>query len=203
MTSQNFSFVTFVLLEITNVFSYSLSFSRQSLILIDTYFSSMLTQVVSPNPVLFVSQFFWNRRKQNNNNKQAMVLISLEGKSLWLSRVLNHEPSFPSTLGDSCKQQRGTQYIGSGRAHASFRGGKQDRASEKLSDLSEVTLKCLKASGHKCVFKFLFGVLFRHQSASWNQSGCLASDTVTSNWHFSHMGKLIPSLWRTHSLPTF
>lgn len=65
-------------------------------------------------------------------------------------------------------------------------------------------MKCLKASGHKCVFKFLFGVLSDTKVPPGNQSGCLASDTVTSNWHFSHMGKLdITYLWRTHSLLIF
>lgn len=60
----------------------------------------MLTQVVS-DPMFCLFPSFSGTGEKQNNNKQAMVLISLEGKSLWLSRVLNHEPSFPSTPGDS------------------------------------------------------------------------------------------------------
>lgn len=34
-------------------------------------------------------------------------------------------------------------------------------------------------------FKFLFGALLRHLTASWNHSNYLVSDTDTSDWHFS------------------
>lgn len=60
-----------------------------------------------------------------------------------------------------------------------------------------------KSQGQNHAFKLLFGALFRHHIYSWNHSGCLASDTVTSDWRYSHMGNSMPSLWRTNSLPTF
>lgn len=82
MTLHHFSFVIFVFPVITNGFSYFLSFCRQALILINTYFPSMLTQIVSPKPVLFVFQFFWNG--VGGTRKGPHCQLVWRKKALWL-----------------------------------------------------------------------------------------------------------------------
>lgn len=72
-------------------------------------FPSMLIQIISPKPVLFVFQFLWNKGKKKRPKAQCTPLISLEEYALWLSRVPNHTPPLCSTPNKCCQQHSTTE----------------------------------------------------------------------------------------------
>lgn len=86
--------------------------------------------------------------------------------------------------------------------YAPFRDAKSKQSTGKAGDLSEVTPRVRRVKANT-VLKCHLALFFRHCTVSWNYFACLASDTVTSDWQFSHMERSMASLWRTNSLPTF
>lgn len=148
-----------------------------------------------------MSPLTWNRIKK----KLSPLLISLEGAPLWLSGVPDHRvPSpTPSALVKVVRNPAERCIRDLGGSMLTLESRRPNRASEKLNDLSEVTLKCLKESRPELCLQIPIWCFFQTLHVFWNRSSCLASDTVTNCWRFSRMRKLMPSLWRTNSLPTF
>lgn len=111
----------------------------------------MLTQIVSPNPVALVFQVFWKRRKiiikKKTKNKPHRSLVwkkKLCGCQEFL--IMHPRPHPPPVTVVSSRAELNIQAPEGPMLALEVKKKKQNRASEKLSDLSEVTWKCLEGS---------------------------------------------------------